>query len=258
MRFRRTCLALALAAASAFAAPAFASTVPELPVGDFFKDAEFTAVSMSPKGTYLAVSVPQGDRTVLAILKTADLSIQSKFDYGANRHIEDIFWVSDERFAMAVFEQNGRFDFRIPNSMHASNVDGSRRLEIPNGFSYSIVSTLRDDDRDLMVSRSPSAASATSGNSSTPPASATAAAASRGASTRPPAASSCRSATPANRPASPSSIRPPARRRCWRATRASSRSASSAVPMGSMSSPSNSWTASPATPGSMPNTRTPS
>ena len=145
-------LAAAVPAAGAAASPA---AVPELPVGDFFRDAEYTSISMSPKGTYLAVSVPQADRTVLAILRTSDLSIQSKFDYGENKHIDDIAWVSDQRFIMFVTQKVGRFDFRIGRAdMYIANVDGSRRIDVPGGNFYSLVDTLRDDDRHVLVSRS--------------------------------------------------------------------------------------------------------
>jgi dipeptidyl aminopeptidase/acylaminoacyl peptidase len=150
MSFSRTLLAFALAAnaGAVFASP------PRIPVEDFFKDPEFTDVSLSPMGTYLAVSVPRADRTILAILRTADMSVQGSFDYGENRHIDNVAWVSDERFMMSLFEQTGRFDARIPRSVHAANVDGTRRVDIPNGFTFQLVSTLRNDDRYVLASRS--------------------------------------------------------------------------------------------------------
>jgi dipeptidyl aminopeptidase/acylaminoacyl peptidase len=150
MSFSRTLLAFALAAnaGAVFASP------PRIPVEDFFKDPEFTDVSLSPKGTYLAVSVPREDRTILAILRTADLSVEGSFDYGENRHIDNVAWVSDERFMMSLFEQTGRFDARTPRSVHAANVDGTRRVDIPNGFTFQLVSTLRNDDRYVLASRS--------------------------------------------------------------------------------------------------------
>ena len=43
--------------------PLFASAR-EVPIRDFFKDAEFTTVSLSPDGKHIAVSVPKADRTV--------------------------------------------------------------------------------------------------------------------------------------------------------------------------------------------------
>lgn len=134
---------------------AIAATPPELPVGDFFRDPEFTSVSMSPAGTHLAVSVPRGDRTELAILRTADLSLIGRFDYGENRHIERIEWVSDRRFIMFVTRKLGRFDFRIGSGdMYIANVDGTRRIDVPRGNTYFLVDTLRDDDRYVLISRS--------------------------------------------------------------------------------------------------------
>lgn len=150
MSYRLILLAFALAASAGSAL----SSVPRIPVGDFFKDPEFTNVTLSPSGAYLAVSVPRADRTVLAIMNTSDMKVRSVFDYGSNRHIGDVAWVSNERFLMSLFEQTGRFDARTPRSMHAANVDGTRRIDIPNGFSYQLVSTLPDDDRYVLASRS--------------------------------------------------------------------------------------------------------
>ncbi|MBS3896238.1 S9 family peptidase [Silanimonas sp.] len=149
-RLFAACLLLALIAPPAIAAPP-----PELPVGDFFRDPEFTSVSMSPQGTHLAVSVPRGDRTELAILRTADLSLIGRFDYGENRHIERIEWVSDRRFIMFVTRKIGRFDFRIGSGdMYIANVDGTRRIDVPRGNTYTLIDTLRGDDRYVLVSRS--------------------------------------------------------------------------------------------------------
>lgn len=150
MSFSRTLLVCALTASAGVAL----ATPPKIAVEDFFKDPEFTDVSLSPEGTFLAVSVPRADRTILAILKTADLSVQSTFDYGENRHIDNVAWVSDQRFMMSLFEQTGRFDARTPRSVHSANVDGTRRVDIPNGFSFQLVSTLRNDDRYVLASRS--------------------------------------------------------------------------------------------------------
>ena len=41
----------------------------EVPIQDFMKDGEFTAIDLSPDGKHIAVSVPQADRTVLAVLR---------------------------------------------------------------------------------------------------------------------------------------------------------------------------------------------
>src|SRR5215216_6378086 len=73
-----------------------------LPVETFFKDPEFTSVSLSPTGEYITVSVPQGDRTVLAAFKVDGMRLVGKWDYGAMRHIDRVSWVNDERFFLFV------------------------------------------------------------------------------------------------------------------------------------------------------------
>ena len=52
----------------------------EIPTMDFWKHAEFGQVRLSPTGEYLAVTVPQDARTLLAVLRTKDQSLVTKFD----------------------------------------------------------------------------------------------------------------------------------------------------------------------------------
>ncbi|WP_188310243.1 alpha/beta hydrolase family protein [Arenimonas fontis] len=142
-------LLAALAAQMALAGPE------RLPVGDFFKDPEFTSVSLSPTGEYITVSVPQGDRTVLAAFKVDGMKLVGKWDYGAKRHIERVFWVNDERFLMFVSRKLGRFDFRVGTpDVYASNVDGTQRADMPNLGFYQIVDVTWDDPRTILVQRS--------------------------------------------------------------------------------------------------------
>ena len=127
----------------------------EVPVGDFFKDPEFSNVSLSPTGEYITVSVPQEDRTLLAAFRVSDMKLIGKWDYGSMRHIDRVMWVNDERFFMYVSRKVGRFDFRIGTpDVYASNVDGTKRTDIPNGGLYQLVDKLKQDPRRIMVSRS--------------------------------------------------------------------------------------------------------
>lgn len=127
----------------------------EVPIGDFFKDPEFTSVTLSPTGEYITVSVPQGDRTLLAAFRVKDMQLVGKWDYGAERHIDSVRWVNDERFFLYVSRKVGRFDFRVGTpDVYASNVDGKRRIDIPNGGTYGIVDTLDDDPKNILVQRS--------------------------------------------------------------------------------------------------------
>lgn len=127
----------------------------QVPLGDFFKDPEFTSVSLSPTGEYITVSVPQGDRTVLAAFRVDGMKLVGKWDYGAKKHIDRVEWVNDERFFMYVSEKVGRFDARVGNpDVYASNVDGSKRMDVPNGGTYFIVDKTWDDPANILVVRS--------------------------------------------------------------------------------------------------------
>lgn len=144
----------ALAMSLVVAAPAAVQAV-EVPLGDFFKDPEFTSVSLSPSGEYITVSVPQGDRTVLAAFRVADMKLVGKWDYGEKKHIDRVRWVNDERFFMFVSQKVGRYDFRVGTpDVFASNVDGTQRVDIPNGGYYQIEDLTWDDPKHILVSRS--------------------------------------------------------------------------------------------------------
>ena len=139
--------ALLAAAGSAHAA--------EVPIGDFFKDPEFKNVSVSPTGEYITVSVPQGDRTVLAAFRVSDMALVGKWDYGEKKHIDAVTWVNDERFFMYVSRKLGRFDFHVGTpDVYASNVDGTKRMDVPNGGTYAIRAITPEDPSNIVVERS--------------------------------------------------------------------------------------------------------
>lgn len=132
-----------------------AAGVERLPVGDFFRDAEFSDVSLSPTGEYITVSIPQDDRTILAAFRVKDMKLVAKWDYGAKKHIDSVLWVNDERFLMYVSLKLGRFDFKVGvPDVYASNVDGSKRADMTGLGEYSIADLTWDDPSNILVSRS--------------------------------------------------------------------------------------------------------
>ncbi|MBO9715589.1 MAG: S9 family peptidase [Pseudoxanthomonas sp.] len=135
--------------------PGFDAIAREVPVQDFFKDAEFTSVSISPDGKHMAVTVPQEDRTVLAVLRVADKGVVGKWDFGADRHFRQVLWANNERLLFYVTFKTGRFDFETSKGdMYASNIDGTQRIDIPHGDYYDIVSLTPEDPRTILVERS--------------------------------------------------------------------------------------------------------
>ena len=127
----------------------------EIPIQDFFKDPQFTSVSVSPDGKHMAVTVPQDDRTVLAVLRVADQGIVGKWDYGENRHFRQVLWANNERLLFYVTFKTGSLDFETgKGDLYASNIDGTRRMDIPNGNYYSIVDLTPEDPDTILVERS--------------------------------------------------------------------------------------------------------
>lgn len=135
------------------AGPAGASE--RVPTADFFKKAEVTDITLSPTGEYITVSIPQDDRTILAAFRAADMSLLGKWDYGAKKHIQTVRWVGPDRFFMYVAEKSGSLDRpRLLPDLYATNVDGTRRIDIPNGATYGFVNALWDDPSNVLVQRS--------------------------------------------------------------------------------------------------------
>jgi dipeptidyl aminopeptidase/acylaminoacyl peptidase len=126
-----------------------------VPMEDLFKDPEFTNVSLSPTGEYIAVSVPREDRTILVVLRVSDMKPTGSWEHGQNRHVDRVYWVNDHRFFMYVSLKLGAYDFRVGTpDVYASDVDGKNRRVIPNGGTYQIVDRLDDEPDYVLVQRS--------------------------------------------------------------------------------------------------------
>lgn len=126
-----------------------------VPLEHFWRHAEFTDVRLSPDGKHLSVTVPQDDRTLLAVIRVADKQLIGKWDYGANLHIQNVLWVTNERIVFRVAYKTGSFDFRAAApDMYASDIDGKRRIDIPNGNTYQILGRVKDQPGWLWVQRS--------------------------------------------------------------------------------------------------------
>lgn len=131
------------------------SAAREVPIEDFFKDPEFTAVSLSPDGKHMAVSVPQADRTVLAVVRVSDNGLVGKWDFGPDRHFRQVTWANNERLLFFVSFKTGRFDFETAKGdLYASNIDGTKRIDIKGGNNYRFVDLTPEDPQTILVERS--------------------------------------------------------------------------------------------------------
>lgn len=126
----------------------------EIPTIDFFKHAEFALVKLSPTGEYLAVTVPQDDRTLLAVLRTKDKTLVAKWDYGQHMEPVNVTWVNDERFMVQVAKKTGSLDVPIGNpDIYMANADGSKRMQLPLGGTYQLIDKLNKEPNYVLMQR---------------------------------------------------------------------------------------------------------
>jgi dipeptidyl aminopeptidase/acylaminoacyl peptidase len=145
-------------------------------LGDFIRDDRFVNVKISPKGTYVAATVPlgEGDKTVLVILKPGQNTpyghVTLKDDH---THVADFWWVSDERLLFTVGERAGGLERPVSyGEIWGTNADGSKQGIVAGaranrsasraggkarseGAAIQMVDTLIDDDDDVLVTVTP-------------------------------------------------------------------------------------------------------
>lgn len=112
-------LALLLAPASVAAEPA--------PIGHYLKRSAFYSMKISPDGRYLAATVPlSDDATGLVVIDHESMRTSAAMTLGERHHVDEFFWVSDERLLLTVAKMEGSLDRPIPTGeLFAVNADGS-------------------------------------------------------------------------------------------------------------------------------------
>lgn len=181
--FLLSALLLPAFASAQTAAPAQAGTAPgnaaPYNIGDFIRDDRFVDVKISPKGTYVAATVPLGndDKTVMVILKPGQ-----KEPYGhvtlkeRNTHVAQFWWVSDDRLLFSIGERTGGLEQPVSfGEIWGTNADGTKQGIVAGAriggtsrsssgkaraesASIQMVDTLIDSDSDVLVSVVPFAA----------------------------------------------------------------------------------------------------
>ena len=153
-------LSLALSACPAIAG--------DIPIRDFARLPQYTRVKLSPTGEYLAVAIPKGDQTGVAIIRLADMKLVSGGLGGPKTHVANFWWVNPERVVMAMGESWGQLEApyltgeMMAISANSSQVDylygmrgtiGSALLSkgtVTRGWAF-MVSPLRDVDDEILV-----------------------------------------------------------------------------------------------------------
>lgn len=111
----------AAVAAEAPAAPDLATTIEH-----FTRDATFDDIALSPGGEYLAASVPQGDKTILVVMRRSDRTLTSAFRMEGKSHVTRFWWVNPKRLLLEVGQKFGSLEQPRPTGeIYALNAEGN-------------------------------------------------------------------------------------------------------------------------------------
>ncbi|NZA26206.1 S9 family peptidase [Luteimonas sp. SJ-92] len=167
MHFVRMLAGLVLAGLTPWAAYAQPETVDLAP---YLRQPTYERVKISPDGANYALTVPMEDRTVLAIVRRADMQPLTKITGRRDSVVDDFWWATNERVVVSMATKRGTRDQPVAiGELHAVNADGSRpRLlaspygvdeRVGIGASYKawfdesvyVLDTLPDDPRNVLV-----------------------------------------------------------------------------------------------------------
>jgi dipeptidyl aminopeptidase/acylaminoacyl peptidase len=107
----------------------------------FAKEPEYQGATLSPTGTYVAVTTPYEDRRALSLIKLSGNFERSviKFDVGEDPLSGDIvipqptgqFWSDDERIVVTKSKDFGRFgSFVTTGEIYSSDADGTNQVQL--------------------------------------------------------------------------------------------------------------------------------
>ena len=171
MNFLRSTLAFSLVVGLLSAGAPRAAVIDPTP---FLKPDTFQTFKVSPSGDYFAATVPLEDRTLLVVLNAKDQSVTAKISLGQATHVDDFWWVNDERVVASIAERFGQRDLPRPTGeLMAIDADGSRaellvgfraqavglgsRISAKKGDRVAafMVDSLSQDERTILISTQP-------------------------------------------------------------------------------------------------------
>lgn len=97
-----------------------------IPVHDFAREPEFRSLKLSPDGRYVALIVPNEKHSALGVIRVADGTLIGSFRMDNDNHVEQFWWVNDDRLVAALATQLGRLDSpSLTGELVAMNADGT-------------------------------------------------------------------------------------------------------------------------------------
>nr|AOH37301.1 peptidase S9 [Luteimonas sp. JM171] len=97
-------------------------------VSPFVERDSFNDIKISPTGEYFAMTVWLEDQTGLVVMRRSDGELTATFRFRGGTHVDDFWWVNDDRVLMSISESFGSRDDPLPTGeLFAMNADGGRR-----------------------------------------------------------------------------------------------------------------------------------
>ena len=137
-----------------------------IPIADFVKHPTYSVVKISPTGEYLAMTVDRGEQDILTVLRTSDLSVVKINQLPDKKSVGQFEWASADRLIFNSIRKVGSFTQPFQTGeWYAVNADGSQprpliyygtrdatqRGESVGNKSFSLLDTLPDDDRNVLM-----------------------------------------------------------------------------------------------------------
>jgi len=132
------------------------STAAQLPVEDFFRDAKFSQLQLSPDGKHLAALVPYNGRRNILVMETGDLAKARLATNLTTSDIQSFFWANDDRLLFRM-DEDGTEAFGL-YGVDADGKHGEMLVEPQisiGGRSIrfaEVVDRLRDDPEHVVIS----------------------------------------------------------------------------------------------------------
>lgn len=104
----------------------------KIPLEEFLRSSEFNVVSISPDGTMLAgimEDVPGTDKVTVIDLK--NMKGLSSFEFGENRKINNLQWISDDSIAMNIEVRKGYLDRKgVWEALYIMKANGKKKFAL--------------------------------------------------------------------------------------------------------------------------------
>lgn len=118
---------VAMFVAILFSWTSLAQSAPTIAVEQFLKKNTFELMELSPTGEFIAITVPQQDRTNLLILRRSDMKQSGSVGMPPKSYVSSINWVNPTRVLFSVTEKfyGEKVDSQATGEIYGVNADGS-------------------------------------------------------------------------------------------------------------------------------------